>query len=151
MGAIDLARRGDDAVGVGASPSHLAADGRTLWVTNADGHSVSRIDLDDHTVRQTVPVGNGPAGMAVAADAMWVANSRDGTVSRIDATTNTVVDRITVGNKPDERGGRRRRGLGRELRRSHDLEDRPSKRAGDHDRSAGRADRAAPSEPARCG
>ena len=88
------------AVGVGASPSHLATDGRTLWVTNTDGRSVSRIDADDHAVRQTVTVGNGPAGIALAENAIWVANSRDGTVSRIDATTNAVVDRITVGTNP---------------------------------------------------
>jgi YVTN family beta-propeller protein len=88
------------AVDVGSSPSHLAADGRTLWVTDADGHSVSRVDLDDRTVGQTVPVGSGPAGLAVAAGAVWVANSRDGTVSRIDRNTNTVVQRIPVGTNP---------------------------------------------------
>jgi YVTN family beta-propeller protein len=101
VAAIDLADGAvSDAVDVGSSPSHLAADGRTLWVTNADGHSVSRVDLDDRTVRQTVPVGSGPAGLAVAAGAVWVANSRDGTVSRIDRNTNTVVQRIPVGTNP---------------------------------------------------
>jgi YVTN family beta-propeller protein len=89
-----------DAVDVGPSPSHLAADGRTLWVTNADGHSVSRIDLDDRAVRQTITVGSGPAGLAVARGAVWVANSRDGTVSRIDVRTNKVVQRIPVGTNP---------------------------------------------------
>ena len=88
------------AVDVGPSPSHLAADGRTLWVTNADGHSVSRVDADEAAVEQTVTVGNGPAGVAVASDAVWVANSRDGTVSRIDAATNAEVDRIRVGTNP---------------------------------------------------
>ena len=88
------------AVDVGPSPSHLAADGRTLWVTNADGHSVSRVDTDDRAVEQTVTVGSGPAGVAVASDAVWVANSRDGTVSRIDTATNTEVDRIRVGTNP---------------------------------------------------
>ena len=65
--AIDLAHRvGQHAVDVGPSPSHLAAGGAHLWVTNADGHSVSRVDPDDRAVRQTVAVGNGPAGLAVA-------------------------------------------------------------------------------------
>jgi peptide/nickel transport system substrate-binding protein len=89
-----------DAVDVGPSPADLAADGRALWVTNADGRSVSRVDLDDRAVRQTVAVGSGPAGVAVAAGAVWVANSRDGTVSRIDRSTSTVVDRIRVGTNP---------------------------------------------------
>ncbi len=89
------------AVDVGPSPSHLAADGRTLWVTNADGASVSRVGVDAGVVRQTVPVGSGPAGLAVANGAVWVANSREGTVSRIDTRTNTVVQRrIHVGSNP---------------------------------------------------
>ena len=56
VAAIDLADGAvTDAVDVGPSPSHLAADGRTLWVTNADGHSVSRVDLDDRSVRADGP------------------------------------------------------------------------------------------------
>jgi YVTN family beta-propeller protein len=101
IGAIDPATGAlTGAVDVGQSPSHLAADRRTLWVTNADGHSVSRVEADHLAVRQTVPVGNGPAGAAVARGAVWVANSRDGTVSRIDAHTNTVVQRVRVGTNP---------------------------------------------------
>jgi peptide/nickel transport system substrate-binding protein len=101
IGAIDPATGGlTGAVGVGPSPSHLAADGRTLWVTNADGRSVSRVDLGDRAVRQTITVGSGPAGVAVAAGAAWVANSRDGMVSRIDARTDAVVQRIPVGTNP---------------------------------------------------
>ena len=50
VAAIDLADGAvSDAVDVGPSPSHLALDGRTLWVTNADGRSVSRVDLDDRS------------------------------------------------------------------------------------------------------
>jgi peptide/nickel transport system substrate-binding protein len=88
------------AAGVVPSPSHLAADGRTLWVTNANGHSVSRVDAADGKVRQTVPVGNGPAGVAVADGAVWVVNSLDGTVSKIAAATGNVVKRIRVGDGP---------------------------------------------------
>jgi YVTN family beta-propeller protein len=101
VAAIDLGEgRTGATIGVGSSPSHLAAAGRTLWVTNADGHSVSRIDLDDREVRQTIPVGNGPSGIGVARGAAWVADSRDGTVSRIDVDTNTVVQRVRVGTNP---------------------------------------------------
>jgi YVTN family beta-propeller protein len=101
VAGIDLADGAvSEAVDVGPSPSHLAVDGRTLWVTNADGNTASRVDLDDRTVRQTVTVGSGPAGVAVAGGAAWVANSRDGTVSRIDRTTNTVVQPVRVGTNP---------------------------------------------------
>jgi YVTN family beta-propeller protein len=99
--AIDPASaRVTGAVGVGPSPSHLAADGRTLWVTNANGHSVSRVDADDGAVGQTVTVGNGPAGLAVANGAVWVVNGLDGTVSKIAAATGKVVKTIRVGSGP---------------------------------------------------
>jgi YVTN family beta-propeller protein len=89
------------AIDVGPSPSHLAADGSTLWVTNADGASVSRVDVDRGAVSQTVPVGSGPTGLAVANGDVWVANSLEGTVSRIDVSTNSVVQRrIHVGSNP---------------------------------------------------
>ena len=101
VAAIDLGQGKTGAtVGVGSSPSHLATAGRSLWVTNADGHSVSRVDLDDREVRQTITVGNGPSGVALTGGAAWVANSRDGTVSRIDVHTDTVVQRIDVGLNP---------------------------------------------------
>ena len=101
VAAIDLGRDKTGAtVDVGSSPSHLAIAGRSLWVTNADGHSVSRVNLDDREVRQTITVGNGPSGVALTGGAAWVANSRDGTVSRIDVHTNTVVQRIDVGLNP---------------------------------------------------
>ena len=88
------------AVDVGPSPSRLAVSGRALWVTNADGHTVSRVDRYDGAVRQTVDVGHGPAGVAVAGGAAWVANSRDGTVSRVDEDTNKAVETIGVGADP---------------------------------------------------
>jgi peptide/nickel transport system substrate-binding protein len=99
--AIDLASgRVTRAVDVGPSPSRLAADGRTLWVTNAEGHSVEQIDADDGAVRQTVSVGDGPTGLAVADGAVWVVNGLDGTVSKIASASGEVVDTIPVGNGP---------------------------------------------------
>ncbi len=99
--AIDPATdRVTGSVGVGPSPSHLAADGRTLWITNANGRSVSRVDAHDGAIRQTVTVGNGPTGLAVADGAVWVANSLDGTVWKIAAATGKVVKKIRVGDGP---------------------------------------------------
>ena len=85
---------------VGATPSHLAVGQGAVWVTNADAHSVSRIDPKTNAVGQTIQVGNGPTGVVVARGAVWVVNGLDGTVSRIDPTTNTLVQRINVGNGP---------------------------------------------------
>ena len=71
-----------------------------VWVTNADGDSVSRIDPVEMSLVQTITVGSGPSGITTGCGAVWVANSQDGTVSRIDPTTNTVVQSINVGNGP---------------------------------------------------
>ncbi len=85
---------------MGATPTAVAAGEGAYWVTNADGHSVSRIDPGTNAVVETIPVGNGPSGIATGAGAVWVVNSLDGTVSRIDPGTNTVVQTIPVGGGP---------------------------------------------------
>jgi YVTN family beta-propeller protein len=87
-------------IGVGATPTAVAAGEGAYWVTNADGHTVSRIDSGTTVVAQTITVGNGPSGIATGAGAVWVVNSLDGTVSRIDPGTNTVVQTIGVGGGP---------------------------------------------------
>jgi YVTN family beta-propeller protein len=86
-------------IGVGATPTAVAAGEGAYWVTNADGHTVSRIDPGTNAV-ETIPVGNDPSGIATGAGAVWVVNSLDGTVSRIDPGTNTVVQKIDVGGGP---------------------------------------------------
>ena len=87
-------------VGVGATPTAVAAGEGAYWVTNADGNTVSRIDPGKAAVVDTIPVGNGPSGIATGAGAVWVVNSLDGTVWRIDPGTNTVVQKIGVGVEP---------------------------------------------------
>jgi YVTN family beta-propeller protein len=85
---------------VGASPSQLAAGYGALWIANAAGGTVSRIDRRTRTVSQTIPVGDGPSAVAVGAGGVWAANSLDGTVSWISPATNQEVDNIPVGNGP---------------------------------------------------
>jgi YVTN family beta-propeller protein len=85
---------------VGASPSGVAAGFGSVWVSNVDAHSVSRVDPVKGVQIQTIQVGNGPAGIAVGGAFVWVANGLDGTVSRIDPQTDGVVQKIEVGNGP---------------------------------------------------
>ncbi len=101
LGVVD-ARSGRlvAATGVGATPTAVAAGEGAYWITNADRHTVSRIDPGTNAVVDTIPVGNGPSGIATGAGAVWVVNSLDGTVSRIDPGTNTVVQKIPVGGGP---------------------------------------------------
>jgi peptide/nickel transport system substrate-binding protein len=87
-------------IGVGATPTAVAAGDGAYWVTNADEHTVSRIDSGTNAVVQTIPVGSSPSRIATGASAVWVVNSLDGTVSRIDPGTNAAVQTIGVGSDP---------------------------------------------------
>jgi YVTN family beta-propeller protein len=84
---------------IGAGPSAVAVGAGALWVATSD-NSVSRIDLQNRSLRQTIQVGGAPADVAVSNGAAWVANGLDGTVSRIDLEANRVVATTTVGNGP---------------------------------------------------
>jgi YVTN family beta-propeller protein len=87
-----------DTVPLGESAGRIAAGARSVWVTNFDDRTVSR--MESGRVRQVIPVGGGPCGIAVGSGAVWVANALDGTVARIDLGTGRVVETIPVGNGP---------------------------------------------------
>ena len=87
-------------VPVGSSPSAVVSGYDSIWVTNVDAHSVSRIDPVKQVVIDTIQVGNGPAGIAIGGGAVWVTNGLDGTVSEINPKTDTQVRVIPVGNGP---------------------------------------------------
>jgi peptide/nickel transport system substrate-binding protein len=86
-------------VPVGNGPTSVAVGAGSVWVTNANDRSVSRIDPRTSGV-QRIDVGGDPSGIAFGAGAIWVANSLDGTVSRIDPQTNREVQPIPVGVTP---------------------------------------------------
>ena len=100
LGLVDVARgRITAQVPVGATPTHVAVGEGSVWVSNSDGGTVSRIDPQTRAVLQTIGVGSGPSGITTGKGAVWV-DSLDGVVSRIDPPTNTVVQTIRVGNGP---------------------------------------------------
>ena len=90
------------AIPVGAAPAGIAVGEGSIWVSNTDEGTVSRIDRERQEVVQVIPVGNGPAGIAVSGGFVWVANSLDGTVSRIDPRVagGRELEKIDVGNQP---------------------------------------------------
>ena len=85
-------------VPVGGAPSGIALTADDVWVTDASGARVLRID--GSRVAQTIPVGRAPTAVAVGDGSVWVANSGDGTLSRIDATTPSERATIPVGGSP---------------------------------------------------
>jgi YVTN family beta-propeller protein len=62
----------------------LAAQGRSLWVTNRATATVTRIDTATLQVKNVIRVGAGPKGIAVGEGAVWVAASKRDALSRID-------------------------------------------------------------------
>ncbi|MFJ4792546.1 IPT/TIG domain-containing protein [Kitasatospora purpeofusca] len=89
-------------VTLGAAPAQATAGGRSAYVTNLRGNSVSVVDTASGTVTATIPVGRFPEGVAVSPDAsrVYVVNDGDNNVSVIDTATNTVTATVPVGAIP---------------------------------------------------
>ena len=88
-----------ETVGVGNSPSAIAAGAESVWVTNRADGTVTRIDPETR-VTQTIPTGHGPSAVTADDVAAWVANAGDNAVVRVDPATNAVVATTPVGESP---------------------------------------------------
>ena len=71
----------------------IAANDDGVWIADAIGDVVIRIDPRTRGVQATIalPAGSGPSAIAATDGAVWVVNALAGTVSRIDPATNEVV------------------------------------------------------------
>lgn len=78
----------------GASAMRFA-DG-SLWISDAGGGTVHRVDPETGEQQALLQVGAGAGFVAVGEGGVWVMNGRDGTVSFIDPATNTVGTTIKV-------------------------------------------------------
>ena len=89
-------------VETGPSSVAVSPDGSSVWVTNFNSATVSRINTATNAVT-SITVDTGPSSVAVSPDGLsvWVTalNQGSGTVSRIDTATNAVTS-ITVGFYP---------------------------------------------------
>jgi YVTN family beta-propeller protein len=71
----------------GSLPSAVAYGEGSVWVTNANDGTVSRIDPASGRTT-TIRTGTLPRSVAVGGGYAWVGNDTSGTVTRIDAATN---------------------------------------------------------------
>jgi branched-chain amino acid transport system substrate-binding protein len=78
----------------------IAAGAGAVWVADAYGGNLWRIDPGPKLVARTIAVGVGADGVAVGDDAVWVTNSLRGTVVRVDPRRNRVTATVAVGNTP---------------------------------------------------
>jgi YVTN family beta-propeller protein len=86
------------AIEMPSRPGAITAGSRSLWVTNPDAETVTRIVEGE--VVDTIPVGPAPAGIAAGGGAVWVVESGGPSASRISPQTNEVVATVPVGNGP---------------------------------------------------
>jgi YVTN family beta-propeller protein len=102
VGVVDLSTAElTDTIAMPSRPGAITAGDGSLWVTNPDAETVTRIDEGSQAVVDTIPVGGAPAGIVAGFDAVWVVESGGPSVSRISPGTNEVVgDPIGVGNGP---------------------------------------------------
>jgi YVTN family beta-propeller protein len=89
-------------IGVGKNPTDIVAADGTLWVSNADDATVTRIDPSSLRPEAVVAgVGRDPAGVAVAAGSAWVVSPTDNTVTAINAQTDLPAQTtVKVGQHP---------------------------------------------------
>lgn len=85
-------------------PDWIAIDAE-VWVSNAPGNSVARLDPRTNTVAATIAVGREPgSGLAAGFGSLWVPNCGDSTLSRIDLRTGAVTTTIPM-TFADSEGG----------------------------------------------
>ena len=74
------------------------------YISQSDLSSILRLDLESHTVTDTITVGDTPTEMAFNSTGtrLYVTNQYSGSISVIDVASNTVIDEIPVGNRPFE-------------------------------------------------
>jgi YVTN family beta-propeller protein len=73
----------------------------SLWVTNKDAGTLTRIDPAKKRILATIHVGNQGTQLAGGEGSVWVTNYAEDTVSRVDPATNSVVATIPVGQRPE--------------------------------------------------
>ncbi|MBA2354208.1 MAG: hypothetical protein H0V80_06010, partial [Acidobacteria bacterium] len=81
----------------------LSPDGRTLFVSNGRGRSVSLIDVASRRLTRSIAsVGARPWGIGVSTDGakLYTANGPSGDVSIVDLATGTVERRVAIGGSP---------------------------------------------------
>ncbi|MFN3219507.1 MAG: protein kinase domain-containing protein [Acidimicrobiales bacterium] len=97
---VDVRTGEETSIDVGERPSHVAASGGLLWVSNRGDDTVSVIDPASMTVIATLDAGAGVNAAAGDGTLLYAPNSSDGTVSVFDIATLAPVATIDVGEDP---------------------------------------------------
>jgi peptide/nickel transport system substrate-binding protein len=82
---------------LGRAPAALASGMGSLWVADASGATVSRIDPETGNVVDRIQVAGEPGSIVAGGGAIWVASTVSGTIARIDPDTDTVTQTVRLG------------------------------------------------------
>jgi YVTN family beta-propeller protein len=86
---------------VGDNPTAVTAADGTVWVTNTDGDTVSRIDpIHGRELARIADVGHHPAAVAVDNGTAWVVSPDENTLTAINTTAEKAVETVLVGQHP---------------------------------------------------
>ncbi|MGH2970191.1 MAG: protein kinase domain-containing protein, partial [Solirubrobacteraceae bacterium] len=102
VAVVDPAGKLRAQVEVDGTAGRVAAAGNAIWVADDDRGTVSRLDPETHTVRQTIEVGHGPSALAADRNGVWVTNRQDGRLLQIASSTNEIVMRKKLGGGPSD-------------------------------------------------
>src|SRR4029077_627243 len=82
---------------VGANPLRIAFDGASVWVTNEESFSVTKVRASDGAVQGNFTVRNAPVGISFDGANIWVANANGANVSKLRASDGALLRTFTVG------------------------------------------------------
>ncbi len=86
----------------GTKPRGLALSYDSLWISDEDNGTVTRLDPLNMATLSTINVGAKPQGIGAGFGSIWVPNWQSGTVSRLDPEQNRVAHVISVGAGPTQ-------------------------------------------------
>jgi serine/threonine-protein kinase len=83
-------------------PSGAAATADAVWIADAAGDTVLRLDSETLDLVARIPVAGVPSGLAAGNGAIWVITALGGELVRVDPASNRVTGRVAVGPSPDD-------------------------------------------------
>jgi YVTN family beta-propeller protein len=103
LAAIDVrSGRVTATVAVGARPGAVTFGAGSLWVTNLDDQTISRVDPATLGTLRTIPVAGPPTGIAATADGVWVVESNNPNASSNRYLPRSSVTVVHVGAEFDK-------------------------------------------------
>lgn len=78
----------------------MAFDGESVWLSNTNAGSITKVRASDAQIVGAYPAGNQPRGMAFDGNAFWVVNNGDNSVAKFNSSTGALIGNDTVGTGP---------------------------------------------------